>query len=56
MDKKKGTSDTPTSDDLIGSVTDGYMKYFPSCLAGGSYTIGNMVTRPTCSISGHVLN
>jgi competence protein ComGC len=56
MDKKKGTTDTPTSTDLIGTVTDGYIKHYPSCSAGGTYTIGNMVTRPTCTIAGHVLN
>jgi prepilin-type N-terminal cleavage/methylation domain-containing protein len=57
MDKKKGSTDTPTSTDLIGSVTDGYIKYFPTCAGGGTYTIGSMVTRPTCSLSasGHVL-
>lgn len=56
MDKKKGTTDTPSTTDLIGSVTDGYIKHFPTCPGGGDYTIGNMVTRPRCGITGHVLN
>ena len=56
MDKKKSTTDTPTSTDLIGTAADGYMKHYPSCPGGGTYTINNMVTRPVCTISGHVLN
>ena len=56
MDKKKGTTDTPTTSDLIGSATDGYVKHWPTCPGGGTYAIGNMVTRPTCTVSLHVLN
>ncbi len=56
MDKKKGTTDTPSNADLIGTVTDGYVKNYPACPGGGTYVNGNMVTRPTCSIAGHVLN
>jgi competence protein ComGC len=56
MDKKKAPTDTPSTDDLIGSVTDGYIKYFPTCSAGGTYTIGNCITRPKCSVTGHAIS
>ena len=55
MDNSKSSTDTPTSTDLVGSASTGYMKYFPTCAGGGTYTIKNMINRPTCSISGHVL-
>jgi competence protein ComGC len=55
MDKTKGTTDTPSTDDLLGSTTDGYIKHFPTCPGGGTYTMGNMITRPKCSVAGHVL-
>jgi prepilin-type N-terminal cleavage/methylation domain-containing protein len=57
MVAKKGATDTPTSSDLLGSSTTGYLKSWPSCPVGGTYTIGDMATRPTCSKAseGHVL-
>jgi Tfp pilus assembly protein PilE len=57
MVAKKGATDTPTSDDLLGTPTTGFIKSWPSCPVGGTYTIGNMSTRPTCSqtAEGHVL-
>lgn len=57
MVAKKGATDTPTSDDLLGTATTGFLKSWPSCPVSGTYTIGNMSTRPTCSKSseGHVL-
>ena len=35
-----------------------YMKSnkFPTCPSGGTYTIGDIGTAPTCSIANHVLN
>ena len=35
-------------------VTD-YIQSTPSCPAGGTYAIGNVGTRPTCTVSGHEL-
>jgi prepilin-type N-terminal cleavage/methylation domain-containing protein len=32
-----------------------YIKAEPTCPAGGTYTVGNIGTTPTCSISGHAL-
>ena len=57
MVNKKGATDSPVSSDLVGGATDGYLKSYPTCPTSGTYTIGNMSTRPTCSKSadGHVL-
>ena len=32
-----------------------YLKRWPACPSGGTYTINNVGTDPTCSIAGHVL-
>ena len=57
MVNKKGATDTPSSTDLVGDATSGFLKVYPSCPTSGTYDIGNMSTRPTCSNSaaGHVL-
>ncbi len=57
MIAKKGSTDTPTSVELVGSATEGYLKTFPVCPTSGTYTIGDMSTRPVCSKSadGHAL-
>ena len=54
---QKTSSDTPSKTDLVGSTGNGYMKSFPICPLGGTYTIGNMATLPTCTkgtSDGHV--
>ena len=38
---------------LVGA--NGYMKKTPTCPSGGTYTLGNIGTDPTCTIAGHVL-
>jgi prepilin-type N-terminal cleavage/methylation domain-containing protein len=48
MDNKQSTTATPADTDLYGNTN--YVKNTPSCPSGGSYTIGNMATRPVCSI------
>jgi prepilin-type N-terminal cleavage/methylation domain-containing protein len=48
MDTKAGPSDTPVAGDLYGPTA--YVKVDPECPSGGTYTIGDMSTRPTCSI------
>ncbi len=54
MENKKSSTDTPTSANLSGAA--GYIKTYPTCPVAGTYTIGNIGTRPVCSISGHVLS
>ena len=44
-------SATPAQTDLV----PGYIMSFPHCPAAGTYTIGTMSVRPTCSVANHVL-
>ena len=53
MDNKKNSGDTVAMTDLVGATA--YIKATPTCPSGGSYTVGNVGTNPTCSISGHAL-
>jgi prepilin-type N-terminal cleavage/methylation domain-containing protein len=53
LENKKGPTDTPTESDLYG--VDKYIQTAPTCPGGGTYTIGDMSTKPTCNIEGHVL-
>ncbi|MGV3618962.1 MAG: competence type IV pilus major pilin ComGC [Fimbriimonas sp.] len=46
---------TPTQAQLLGDATTGFIKAWPTCPSNGTYTVGNMSTRPTCSVSGHTL-
>jgi general secretion pathway protein G len=48
MDTKAAPTATPVDTDLYGA--DKYLKTTPECPAGGTYTIGDMATRPVCSI------
>src|SRR5947208_2417726 len=46
MDTKAASTATPTAAQLYGATA--YVKNTPSCPSGGTYTIGDMNTRPTC--------
>ena len=52
LEFKAGNADarlaTPADTDLYGNTA--YVKNTPSCPSGGTYTIGDMATRPVCSI------
>ena len=48
MDTRAGSSATPTAAVLYGSGN--YIRTTPSCPSSGTYTIGDMNTRPSCSI------
>jgi len=50
MENQQGSTATPTQADLEGA--NGYIKRWPSCPSGGSYTIANMSTAPSCSVGG----
>ena len=54
LEKRGGASDSPTDADLVGS--DKTLKTKPKCPAQGTYTYSNMDTRPTCSVSDHILS
>ena len=52
MDTNAAATATPTAANLYPT----YVKAAPSCPGGGTYTIGDMATSPSCSIGGlHVL-
>src|SRR5581483_2949645 len=51
MDTKAAPNATPTAANLYGATA--YLKTTPDCPGGGTYTIGDMATRPTCSIGNN---
>ena len=55
LEQKKVDTDTPATTDLYGAAN--YIRTEPLCPGGGTYTIGNVATRPVCSLSasGHAL-
>jgi prepilin-type N-terminal cleavage/methylation domain-containing protein len=55
MDTGALATATPTQADLVGDFETGYIKTFPTCPSGGTYTLGNMTKRPTCNVAGHVM-
>ncbi len=50
MDSKAAATDTPTAANLVDEYMKGTADTLPDCPSGGTYTLGNMSTRPTCSI------
>jgi len=54
QEHQKADTDIPSSDDLKVYIKN---EVYPSCPAGGVYTIGALTTDPTCSKSdiAHVL-
>jgi len=44
------TGETPTTANLKTYLQG---NNYPSCPAGGSYTVGDMATDPTCSVGGN---
>ncbi len=51
LEQKKGPTDAPTSVNLAPA----YLRTFPSCPTSGTYSIGDLATRPTCSVPTHAL-
>ena len=50
MDNNKGVTATPAMTDLVGPNL--YIKNVSGCPMGGTYTLGDVSTQPTCSIGG----
>lgn len=50
MEKNQASDAVPTQ-----SEVETYLKEWPACPKGGTYTIGNIETRPTCDVPGHAL-
>lgn len=53
MDNKKDAGATVAMTDLVGATL--YLKATPACPSSGTYTVNNIGTNPTCSVSLHVL-
>lgn len=51
IDNNKTGTDTVTMANLVPD----YIKKTPTCPKGGTYTLTNVDTDPTCSVSGHSL-
>jgi len=52
LEHKKNAADVPAPQDLTPYFKNGA---FPTCPAGGTYTIGAVSNAPACSVSGHKL-
>jgi len=50
MDTKAAATDTPTATDLVDEYMRGTPDTLPGCPSSGAYTVGDMSTRPVCSI------
>ena len=50
MDNKKAATDTPTAANLVTEYMRGTEDTLPACPSSGTYTVGDMSTRPVCSI------
>ena len=48
LEQKKVNSDSPATTDLYGPTL--YIREQPGCPAGGTYSLNNVQTKPTCSI------
>ena len=53
LEKKKVNTDTPDDTDLFGATV--YIREKPPCPANGTYSLGIVSAKPTCSLSasGH---
>jgi FtsZ-binding cell division protein ZapB len=52
LEKNQTVAAVPVAEDLVPYLKDGI---FPSCPAGGLYSINAVGEMPTCSIAGHAL-
>jgi prepilin-type N-terminal cleavage/methylation domain-containing protein len=50
MDTKAKTTDTSGAADLVDEYMKGTADTLPECPSSGTYTLGAMTARPTCSI------
>ena len=51
LEQRKTNTDSPTDADLFGNTS--YIREKPSCPAGGSYSLNDVQTKPTCTIADH---
>ena len=53
LENKKVSTDTPNTTDLYGATL--YIRDQPSCPAAGTYALGTVSEKPTCTVGGHTL-
>ena len=53
LEMKKSTNDVPLDRDLFGP--DKCITSKPRCPAGGTYKLGAVKDKPTCTVAGHTL-
>jgi len=53
LENKKNDQDVPSDADLFGQ--DKAIARKPDCPAGGTYTLGSVADKPTCSVPEHAL-
>lgn len=53
VENKKVGTDSVNGTDIYGDTK--YIKAEPTCPASGTYAIGNVDAKPTCTVAGHTL-
>ena len=53
LENKKVSTDSPVDADLFGATL--YVREKPECPAAGTYALGSVATKATCTIAGHSL-
>ena len=53
LENKKVNTDTPNDGDLFGATL--YIRAKPECPANGTYTLGDVASKPTCTVTGHTI-
>lgn len=53
LEYRKGDSDVPSDGDIFGP--DRGIAEKPGCPAGGTYTLGSVNAKPSCTVPGHTL-
>ena len=53
LEQKKVSTDTPVDADLFGNTL--YIRDKPACPAAGTYTLGTVSDKPTCTVAGHTI-
>ena len=55
LENKQASTASPVQTDIQPYLGRGDNGVYPSCPSAGTYTIGNLATSPTCSVTGHAL-
>jgi general secretion pathway protein G len=53
LENKKADTETPSDAEMFGA--DKYIEKKPECPAGGTYSLGPVSEKPTCTVPEHVM-